>query len=122
MGIIEILALILIVISVIKIVTLLIHPESWFVFTKKVFVKPKVTSTVALILAAAVLYFLIRAGTTILEILAVTLFIALFMTVGLVKYLPDMVKKIKPKTVLKEQWLYTLAWIALLVWGIVVLI
>ncbi|MBU0460072.1 MAG: hypothetical protein KJ597_05035 [Nanoarchaeota archaeon] len=120
-GAIEILALILIVLSVVKMLTLLVKPQSWFNFTKKMMIKPKVLSGVSLVLAAVVLYFLVTAGVGIVQILAVMLFMALFILVGLAQYIPAMLKKINPKTAMKEQWFYALLWLALLVWGVVVL-
>ena len=76
-GTLEILATILIVFSAIKLVVFLISPEAWLGFTRKIYIKPEVTSAVAFILAATVLYFLVRSGVTIVQILATTLFIAL---------------------------------------------
>ena len=120
-GIIEILASILIVISVIKIVALIIHPESWFKLTKNIFNKPNVASIIFYILASVVLYFLIRAGITIIEIFAVMMFLSMFIAAGMIKYLPEMIKKYKPKTVLQDNWFYVLAWVALLIWAIIAL-
>ncbi len=118
MNVIEILALILIVISAVKILTILVAPKSWLNFAKKFYVKPRVTSAIALVLAAVLLYFLIGAGITIVEILAIALFVAMLLLIGLSLYMKEMMKKIDSKKILKEQWLYTLIWVALLAWGI----
>ena len=86
-GALEILALILIVIGIIKmVVILIISPKTWFKFAKKVYTKPTIVSIVALILGAVVLYYLVGAGVTIIHILAVMVFLALFATVGFAKF------------------------------------
>lgn len=117
----EILATIIIVFGVIKLIFILISPEAWLNFAKKVYVKPKVTSIIALILAIIVLYYLIDAGITIVHILAITLFMGLVMVTGISIYFKgviDWVMRRDVKNILKEQWLLTLIWILLLAWGI----
>ena len=115
---IEVLATIVLVIGVLKILSLLLAP-SWFAnFADKLYSCPKSLKTISLILSAIVLYFLIGAGVTIVEILAVSLFISLFIAVGLGSYGKTIMSKIDFKTVLKEHWLYTILWIALMAWGV----
>ena len=60
LGTLEIIALITIGIALIKIITLMINPKSWFDSTKKLFVNVKAAQFVSLVLAAVLLYFLIR--------------------------------------------------------------
>lgn len=115
-GILEILATILILFSVIKLVVFLISPQAWFGFARKIYIKPEVTSAVAFILAATVLYFLISSGVTIVQILAITLFIALIITGGIAKYGQNIItwadnQDFNP--ILKDQWLYILIWVVL---------
>jgi len=124
MGAIEIIASIIIVISVIKLVVLSISPKSLYSFTRKIYSHPNIMSISALILAAVVLYYLIDAGITIVDIFAVMLFTILIMVVGIARYaneMMDWVMKKDPKNMLKEMWLYILIWVVLLVWGIVAL-
>ncbi len=121
-GALEVLATILIAITVIKLVVILISPQAWLSFARKFYIKPKVTSTVALILAAIVLYYLDSYGITIVQILATTLFISLIIVVGMAKYADnifDWASEQDFNAILKEQWLYTLVWLALIGWGIV---
>ncbi len=122
---IEIIALIIIVFSAIKILVLLVKPQAWMNFAKKIWANSGVTSVIALILAAIVLYYLIQGGMTIVQILAVTAFVALLMAVGLVRHVKGLIseyeKDIKAKTMWKKYWLYTLIWVALLAWGAYVL-
>lgn len=120
-GTLEILATILIVFIIIKLVVILISPGAWMQFARKLYIKPQVTSTVSFILAAIVLYFLLSAGVTIVHILAVSLFIVLVLVVGMAKYadaLIDWAIAQDLNNILKEQWFYTLVWMALIAWGV----
>tara|TARA_Y100000034_G_scaffold70987_1_gene85565 strand:+ start:125 stop:511 length:387 start_codon:yes stop_codon:yes gene_type:complete len=117
----EIIALIMIVLGAIKMITLLVSPMSWMNFAKSVYSKPNLTSLVALILAAVVLYYLLQ-EMTIVQVLAVAAFIGLLIMVGLAKEIGPLMKKyeamIKKGNLWKEYWLYTLAWIILMAWGV----
>lgn len=120
-GTLEILALILIAVTVIKLVILSINPQLWYSFIGGIYSKPPIASLVAFILAMVVLYFLLVSGVTIVEILAVCLFIALLIAVGLSKYMDKLIPWVKEKNIvfiLKEVWLYTLVWLLLLAWGV----
>ena len=119
---IEIIALILIAVSVIKIITILIKPQAWANLVKKIWANSMLTSGISLILAAVVLYYLIQSGLTIVQILAVTAFVALLMAVGIGIYAKDVVSvatKMLKKGIMKKAWLYTLLWVALIVWGVI---
>ena len=123
-GTLEILATILIAFSVIKLIVILISPQSWLRFAKKIYIRPTVTSAVAFMLAAVVLYFLITSGVSIVHILAVALFIALIIVIGMARYADQLINWVVGqdlKIILREQWLYTLIWLALLAWGIQVI-
>lgn len=120
-GTLETLASILIFFVIIKLIVIFVSPEAWMQFARKVYVKPQITSGVSFILAAVVLYFLLSAGVTIVHILAVSLFIVLVMVVGMAKYadaLIDWAIARDLNNILKEQWFYTLVWLALIAWGI----
>lgn len=121
----EILALIIIIISLVKIACVLISPGTWLNFARKIYIKPQVTSTVAFFLASIVLYILIISGIKITEILAVTLFLMLIITVGIAKYGEDVLRwamNQDMRRLLKDQWLYTLIWTGLLLWGIITIL
>ena len=116
-------ALILIVVSLIKIIVITIKPMAWYNGVVKRIYKPsKVTPWVFLILSLIVLYYLIQGGLTIVQILAVTLFVSLFIGVGFTLYTRDLLKlaeKIyKQGNIIKKYWLYTLIWVVLLLWGL----
>ncbi len=118
---IEIIALILIIVSAIKIVVILVNPKSWADIVKKLWANPIITSIISFILAAIVLYYLVWIeGITIVQILAVTAFVALLMAVGIGIYAKEVISmstKMLKKGILKKAWLYTIIWILLLIWG-----
>ena len=120
-GILEILALILIVATLIKVIIFLIKPQMWINFIEKLYAKPQLISNVALILGILVLYLLIISGVTIVEILAVCLFVALLMATGFSKYAGQIIAWAKEQevvSVVRKLWLYTLVWLLLLAWGV----
>ena len=122
---IEIIALVLIVISAIKMLVLLVKPMAWMDFAKSIYKKPIVAKIVGVILGGVVLYYLINSGMTIVQILAVTAFVAALFVIGLAGHVETFIKRyekeIKAGKMWKEHWFYTLIWIVLLVWGALVL-
>lgn len=117
----EILALILIVLFAIKVAAVSIEPKAWFRFVEKIYVVPQLMSVVGLILAAFVLYFIINSGISIIEILAVCLFIALLMLTGMANYADDLMGWVRQQdltVLMKRLWLYILVWILLIAWGV----
>lgn len=120
-GTIEILASIVVALAVIKFFFIFTSPNKWLNFAKKVYAKPKIVSYVSLILAAVVLYYLVLAGIGIIEILAVMAFLALLIASSLAAYMKKLMKGIDFKDILKVQWLPIVAWVALIIWGIVAL-
>ena len=120
-GTIETLASIIIAIAVIKLLVLSISPKAWYTFAGKLYSKPKVTSIIALLFAAVVLYFLQKAGTGIIEIFAVMLFVSLLMVISIARYaktIIDFYTKKSTKKIWKEHWIDILVWSVLLIWGI----
>jgi len=118
----EIIALILIVGGLIKIAVLLVNPKSYMNFTKGIYSKPKAISALALVFAAIVLYYLIQSGITIVDILAVTAFVALLVLFGMAKEVGPVIKHfeviIKKGNLWEDYWLYILIWVVLMLWGI----
>jgi len=115
-------ALILIVVGLIKMFVLLVKPQAWMDFSKWLYSKPQLAKFVGLILAVVVFYYLYGAGITVVEILAVTAFVALLMMIALADEVGHLIKKyqamIKKDNLWKNYWLYTLAWIVLMLWGL----
>ncbi len=120
----DVLAAIVIFAGIIKLIFLVVSPKTWFNFARKVHLRPKVTSLVALVLAAVVLYYLINAGMTIIHIFAVMLFVSLIAVIGISMYADNVIKfylKKGPEAIFKEQWLLALVWVLLTVWGLIAL-
>ena len=118
----ETIALIVIIASAIKMLVLLVNPKAWMNFAKGIYSKPGVTSFAAFVLAAIVLYYLLQAGIGIIDILAVTAFVALLIMIGLAKEVGPLLKKydamVRKGNLWKEYWFYALIWVVLLVWGV----
>ena len=121
----EIIALVLISLATIKIFVLVVKPQAWMNFTKWIYKKPIVDKFVGTILAGVILYYLIDSGMTIVQILAASAFMAMLFLVGLSEDVGPFIKKyqaqIKSGKLWKKHWFYTLIWIAILVWGVLVL-
>ena len=119
---IEIIAIVIIAAAVIKMLVLAVNAKAWMNFSKGVYKSVAFAQIIGLIIAAVVLYYLLGAGITIVQILAVMAFLAGILMVGLAPYLGDLIKKyegqIKRGHMWKENWLYLLIWIVILVWGI----
>lgn len=117
----EIIALILIIVTAIKLLFIAANPGSWNKnVAKKVWKNPKRMATVSFVLALIVLYYLVQ-EISIVQILAAVAFTALLMTVGFAVYSKDLQKMTdkayKDKGILKKSWFYILIWILLLLWG-----
>jgi len=122
---IEIIALIVVIVSTIKIIVLLINPNTWMQkVVKPVYSKPMLLTAISTILAAIVLNYLL-AELTIVHIFAVMAFLALIMAVSFASYSKEMLvfsaKMMKDKTVVKKSWLSILIWIILIIWVLYVL-
>jgi hypothetical protein len=121
----EVLAGILILLSLVKTTLLLVNLRAWIGFTKRLYVNPTVASLVSLAAAGIVLYLLIRSGLDIVQILAVCLFVSLLMLPAVAPHAPRLYAWIEAQDIrqlLKEQWLYVSVWIALLAWGVYALL
>ena len=121
----EIIALVVIVAAAIKMLVLLVKPTAWMDFAKRFYSRSDLARIVSLILAAIVLYYLTQAGITIVQILAVTAFVALLIVVGLAPNIGSIMNRykaqIKSGKLWKTHWFYALLWLALIVWGALVL-
>ena len=120
-GTVETIAAILVIFGIIKMLFVFFSPKTWMSFAKKLYSKPKVISYISLVLAAVVLYYLIGAGITIVQIFAVMTFMMLLIVVGMAQYINQIIKfydKKDLKKILADQWLYVVIWIVLLIWGL----
>ena len=118
---IEIIALIVIIFAAIKIVILLVKPQAWMDLVQKFSKKTVWAQAISFVLAAVVFWYLLGAGITVVEILAVTAFEAMLMMFGLAPNMGTLITRYKAQiskgTLWKKNWLYTLIWIVLLAWG-----
>lgn len=122
---IEILTGLLILAAAIKLFVVFVDARVWLRFAKRVYAIPTVTSWVALLLAALVLYLLLQSGFTIIEVLAVTVFVALLLIVGIAPYAGRLFEWLETQSLpamLRQQWLYIVVWVLLLSWGAVELV
>ncbi len=122
---IEIIAFIVLIAAAVKIIVLLINPKSWMKAVKPFYKNQVLITIIALILAAAVLYYLINSGITIVQIFAVMAFVALVACISVAAYAGELFamadKMLKGKKILKKAWLSIVVWIILVVWGFLVL-
>lgn len=103
-----------------KVIVLSIHTPTWLHAAKALYANRGVAAIVFYVLAGLVLYGLLVSGLTILQILAVSLFVALLLLPGFSPYMGEVLHQLEDKTfgqIMREQWLYTLLWTVLLVWG-----
>jgi len=111
---------VLILLTCVKILVILIKPQAWVKFTARLYSNPKITSIISLVLAMVVLYFLLASGLSIVQILAVTLFVALLILSGIAPYIKQLIPWIEKqdlRKIMKDTWLYSLVWIGLITWG-----
>jgi len=120
LSVIKVLAGLLIVLAMVKLIIVLVSPKVWVRFMKRVYAVPFLTSMVALILAALVLYLLLQSGLSIVQVLAVTVFVSLLLVAGgapFSKQLIDWLETQSLTTILRAQWVYVVVWVGLLAWG-----
>jgi hypothetical protein len=110
-------ALVLAVLTIVKLLVISINAKSWMSFSKSLFVKPWLATTVSLVLALVVLYYLL-AELTIVQIFATMLFLSLLMTASLAHFYKDLHKTVNKniKGKIKDMWLSIIIWMILSVW------
>ncbi len=117
----ETIAFLIILGSAIKIVMLLINPSGWLGFAKKVWANKGTVKFISIVVAAVLLYYIVQ-EISIIQILATTAFVASLMVFGMASEAGMLIRKyenkIKRGKIWKEYWLYTLIWIALMIWGV----
>ena len=122
---IDVFAALLILLAVVKLILLSINAPAWLAAAKALYAKPTATATVSYLLAGVVLYGLLQSGLTIVQILAVCLFVVLLLIPGFAPYMGEVLRGLEGKTfrqLLRDQWLYTLIWMILLGWGVCALL
>lgn len=119
---IEIIALTVIIFSVIKMLVLAINPITWMNFSRTLIKRPNWSRLFILVLAGIVFYFLIDGGISLVQILAVTAFVSLMVIFGIIPYADTLVMKyreqVKRGNVFRDNWLYVLIWIIILIFAV----
>ncbi len=117
---IEVFATVLILLAVAKLIVLSVNAPAWLTAAKALYARPTLTALVSYGLAGLVLYGLLKSGLTIVQILAVSLFVVLLIMPGFAPYIGEVLHGLEGKTLwqmLRGQWLYTIVWMTLLGWG-----
>ena len=117
----EILATILIIFVIVSIIIFLINPKGNKKLSKKICSNSQIIKLLAFVLALMVLYLLIDSGLTVVDILAIALFFGLVIILGIADYMGEFNKKVKIKELLRNEILYILIWLFLIIWGIKVI-
>ena len=121
-GVVEWLALIVALVALVKMVVILIKPKVWIKIIGVVYKNKIITPIVSLILAGVVLYYLLGAEISIIDIFAVMAFISLLAVFGVSVYSEEVLsvaqKLLKDRNIVKRSWLYLIIWMALTVWAL----
>lgn len=122
LGVIESFALIVAVVSIIKLLFLVINKQSWLKIVKPIY-GTKGVAWIFGILAIVVLYYLMQ-SMTLIQIFAVILFIALFMGMAFTAYSSDFIKlaeKMIKGRLPAAIWIFSIIWLVLSVWVLYIL-
>ncbi len=115
----EIIALLLVILFLVKLVVVSRNPRAWLRFWKKRYSHRAAATVVALVLAGVVLYYLLM-ELTIVQIMAVAAFMALLFLIGFLPYMKDMFELgdrwMKEGNILWRSWLIILIWLVLSLW------
>jgi hypothetical protein len=110
----------LIVLAVVKLLALAVNAPAWLSAMKMLYARPALTAAISYLLAGLVLAALLASGVTIVQVLAVCLFVVLLLVPAFAPYMDLVLRGLEGKSLgqmLREQWLYTVVWMILLGWG-----
>ena len=117
----EIIALMLIAITIIKLLVLSTNPKKWLSLVEGLYANANTTKVIALILAAIVLYYLLQ-EITIVQIFATMAFIFLIMAIKFASYKNDIIalarKILNKEGVIKKSGLLVVIWLLLMIWAL----
>ena len=118
---IEILALIVVVLAVIKLIVFLINPKHWLKVVEKTFCGCVWMQLLFVVWAVVVLWILLT-ELTIVHIFAAMLFLMPLMALGYASYPKETLvwakKIISDKQLMKKTWLIWVIWIVLMLWAL----
>lgn len=118
---IEVMALILVLFSAVKLVAILLKPKFWMDnVAKRLSARPGIVSLVSLVIAAISLMFLLK-ELTVVQIFAVMFFFVGLMAMEFAPYSKDMLALIeerilRDRDILKKSWLAIIVWSVLIIW------
>lgn len=110
----------LIVLAVVKLLALAVNAPAWLSAMKMLYARPALTAAISYLLAGLVLAALLASGVTIVQVLAVCLFVVLLLVPAFAPYMDLVLRGLEGKSLgqmLREQRLYTVVWMILLGWG-----
>jgi len=121
----EIIALLVAVIALIKIVLLMTQPKSWLPIVKKFYARPLVTMAVSLLTALIILKILLK-EITIVQIFAVIGFIMAITMTGMAAYGKEIIafaeNIFKKRSFVARTWPLISVWTILIIWVLVVIL
>lgn len=115
----EIMALIIAVLGLVKLVMILIRPKAWSSVVQKVYANPTMITIGALIGVAVTLYYLLQ-ELSIIQIFAAMLFFTFLFMLGIAPYsslLQDIIQKLlRDRNAVRKSWVLIAIWAVLLIW------
>lgn len=116
---IEIMALIIAVLGIVKLVFIFANPKAWVKVVDFVYAKPNVTGALSALLALIILFFLVQ-EITIVQIFAVMLFVMFLILIKFSVYAKDLKalshKVLNDKNLIRKAWLAVVIWLILIIW------
>ena len=116
----NIIALIFIIVSIIKLLVILINKKDWLPVVRTFYSKPIASSIIVAILTVIVFYFLIQ-QLSIVEIISAAAFISLLFMLSFLQFkkeLLEMATKIYKDKLSPATWVYILIWLGLMGWAL----
>jgi hypothetical protein len=120
----EIIALVTIILSVIKLVTVYINPKAWYEGPiARIWTRPVAGTVISLALGVVILNYLLQ-ELTIVQVFASVAFASVLFSLMLIPYYKELhgifLKDGQSgDQIFKKSWLGTVAWVALMVWALV---
>ena len=118
---IAIFALIMATLALVKILIILVKPRAWYNLVKAVWKAPTIVMLICLILAAMVFYSLLQ-ELSLVQIMAVVLFVALLGGVTAAVYSKEVVslagKMLNDRKFMRKAWLPIIIWLILVLWAL----
>lgn len=115
----KIIALFFVIFGLVKLLVVWVKPEAWKSFIKKIYTKPILTSSLALIAAIVILSYLLQ-ELTIIQIFACMTFMMALMMIQFAALGNEIMELsdrfLKDRNIIKKMWLSLLIWIILMVW------